>query len=284
MTTEQYDNISQQRVCKMIDIPRSTYYYTPITNIKVKYEKLLNTIEYIIFNTRIYGYRRVTEELRKYGFRDNRKRVLIIMRENKLIVKKKRRYVNTTNYNHSLSLYPNLIKYKSITAPNQVWASDITYIPLSQGAAYFCVILDVFSRKVIGYCLSKSIDTNMTIIALRKALSTRKITKDIIHHSDRGIQYASNAYTDLLKKNNIAISMSAKGNPYDNAMVESFFKTLKQEEIYVNEYKSFDDAKIKIYNYIDNYYNIVRLHSSINNKPPEIFEKNYYETFNISKP
>ena len=181
----------------------------------------------------------------------------------------------TTDSDHNYNIYPNLIKGIEVTGLNQVWVGDITYVQLLQGFVYLAAIIDIFSRKCIGWALGRNIDTLLVLEALNMAIRNRKHLglNGLIHHSDRGVQYASNEYVDLLVQNGIRISMSASGNPYDNAFAESFNKTIKVEEVYINEYETFEDALKNIKHFIEVVYNKKRLHSSIGYVPPEEFEK-----------
>jgi transposase InsO family protein len=222
-----------------------------------------------------YGYRRITIELKRQGALVNHKKILRLMKEDNLLCVKKRFKPVTTDSNHGFSVYPNLIKDLEITQLNQVWASDITYIQLSHEFVYLSVILDLFSRRCIGWSLGRSLDTQLTLDALDMALQTRwnKDMAGLIHHSDQGIQYASHQYAEQLKTHHIQISMSRKGNPYDNAFVESFIKTLKWEEVYLNEYETYWDALDNIGTFIDDIYNGKRLHSSLEYRSPVEFEQ-----------
>jgi putative transposase len=237
--------------------------------------EIKNEIQKIAVEFSRYGYRRIAAELKNRGFNVNRKKVLRLMREDNLLCVKKKFKPVTTNSNHNLKRYPNLLIGLKITRPNQVWASDITYIQLENEYVYLAVIIDLFVRKCIGWDLSRNLDSQLTLNALNKAINTRwdKNIQGLIHHSDQGVQYASIAYTDCLKENNIEISMSRKGNPYDNAFVESFIKTLKYEEVYLKEYESFEDALENIYEFIEEVYNKKRLHSSLGYRSPDDFEE-----------
>ena len=223
-----------------------------------------------------YGYRRFTAELKNRGYSVNHKRVLRLLREDNLLCIKKKFKPVTTDSNHNFRKYPNLIKDLEVTRLNQVWASDITYIRLLKEYVYLAVILDLFSRRCIGWELSRNIDAQLTLDALEKALEDRwngNLRGDLIHHSDQGVQYASNDYIQRLEDHGIHISMSRKGNPYDNAFVESFIGTLKCEEVYLNEYETFPDALDNIPTFIEEVYNKKRLHSSLGYRSPMAFEK-----------
>lgn len=223
-----------------------------------------------------YGYRRVTEELHQRGFWVNKKRVQRLMKKHHLQRKQRRRFVRTTNSNHGLSVYPNLIREMVIEQPDQVWAGDITYVRLVRGFVYVAVLLDLFSRRVIGWALSRSLHAQLAVKALQMALRTRRVQPGLIHHSDRGVQYACGEYVQILQHQGIALSMSRKGNPYDNAKLESFMKTLKVEEVYMNEYETEQDAKENIGRFIETIYNIKRLHSSLGYCSPVEFEDTFY--------
>lgn len=222
---------------------------------KQKDNVVLAEIEKIVRQFAGYGYRRVTKELKNRSFRINHKRVLKIMKTNNLTVKRKRRFKITTDSNHQFRIYPNLIRGLALTKINQVWVADITYVRLPRGFVYLAVILDAYSRRVIGWCLRDDLTEELALGALKMAIESRIILQGLIHHSDRGVQYASIVYTNLLKENDILISMSRKGNCYDNAKAESFFKTIKAEEIYLNEYESYEEAKANIAHFIEDVYN-----------------------------
>lgn len=224
-----------------------------------------------------YGYRRVTKELRNRGFEDNAKRVLRVMRENNLLCEVKRAWIKTTDSNHRFPVYPNLIKELVVGRVNQVWVTDITYIRLLREFVYLAAILDSYSRKVVGWALSRHIDAQLTLAALKMALKNRNLSnipkgEKLIHHSDRGVQYAAQDYTGELTEHRIEISMAAKGNPFENAQAESFIKTLKWEEVYLYEYENYQEALNRIGHFIEDVYNQKRLHSSIGYKSPNQFE------------
>lgn len=253
-----------------MSLPRSSYYHKPKD--PDADEALEARIEEIAAEHEKYGYRRITAQLHREGIDVNHKKVSRIMREKGLKAKQTRRYVKTTDSNHPYPIYPNLIKNQLVTAINQIWVADITYIRILTAFVYLAVILDVYSRKAIGYALSRNIDTALSLEALRMAIRNRTPPPGVIHHSDQGVQYAAHDYIDELKKNNFQISMSRKGNPYDNAAAESFIKTLKAEEVYLWEYRTFDDVLKRIPYFIDQVYNQKRLHSSLGYRPPNEFE------------
>jgi len=258
----------------MLKMARSSYYYQKVFDLQKEKEEadLRDRIEKIVVEHERYGYRRVTAQLQREGLRVNHKRVQRIMQEEELICKIKKRWVVTTDSNHPYPVYPNLLKEAKITGVNQAWVSDITYIRILTAFVYLAVILDVFSRKVVGWAISLRIDTELTRVALRMAIETRCPSRGCIHHSDRGVQYAAHEYVDDLKAAGFLISMSRKGNPYDNAQAESFMKTLKNEEVYLWDYKTFEDVKKRVPYFIEEVYNEKRLHSALGYCPPNEYE------------
>ena len=258
----------------MLNMARSSYYYKEGVNLQKQREEadLRDRIEEIVVEYERYGYRRVTAALQREGLKVNHKRVQRIMKEEDLICKIKKRWVVTTDSNHPYRVYPNLMKDAKITGVNQAWVADITYIRILTAFVYLAVILDVFSRKVVGWALSRRIDTELTRAALRMAIETRRPPEGCIHHSDRGVQYAGHDYVDDLNAASFLISMSRKGNPYDNAQAESFMKTLKNEEVYLWDYKTFNDVKKRIPYFIEEVYNEKRLHSALRYCPPNEYE------------
>jgi putative transposase len=237
--------------------------------------ELRDAIEQLILEFAGYGYRRVTHALVRAGWRVNHKRVLRIMREESLLCHLKRQFVPTTDAHHGFQVYPNLAKGLQVDAPDVLWVADITYIRLLHSFVYLAALLDAYSRKCIGWHLSKRIDTQLALGALDKALATRDVRPGLIHHSDRGVKSASTAYVERLLSVQAKISMSALGNPYDNAKAESFFKTLKQEEVYLKQYQTFEEAQANIGQFIADVYTTKRLHSSLGYVPPEEFELAY---------
>lgn len=278
--SDSLDSISVSRAAELLDVSRSGFYKwlqrSVILDIDQNSEiQIREQIQNIVIEFPGYGYRRVTIELQNRGYAVKEKIVRKFMKEDNLLCVKKRFKLRTTDSNHGEKIYPNLARDLKITGINQLWVADITYIQLSKEFVYLAVIIDVFSRRCIGWELSRDIDTELTLDALRKAFKTRKgdELKGLIHHSDQGVQYASKEYVDCLKEHGIQISMSRTGNPYDNAFAESFIKTLKCEEVYLNEYGTFNDALSNIDRFIEEVYNSKRLHSSIGYKSPINFEK-----------
>jgi len=221
-----------------------------------------------------YGYRRITAELHRHGLTINHKRVLRLMREDNLLCLRRRSFVVTTDSGHHLPVYPNLARGMQLGGINQLWVADITYIRLRTEFVYLAVVLDAFSRRVIGWALGRTLEAKLAIAALRMALDQRSPGTGLVHHSDRGVQYASAEYTGLLREHQARISMSRRGNPYDNAACESFMKTLKCEEVYRTEYRDLQDGLSSIGEFIEQVYNRARLHSALDYVPPVEFEQN----------
>ena len=236
--------------------------------------ELRDAIQRIALEFPSYGRPRITAELKRRAWKVNHKRVYRIMSEDNLLCLRRRKFVVTTDSNHKRPVYPNLAGKMELTSINQLWVADITYIRLETEFVYLAVILDAYSRRVIGWALDRTLENDLTIAALRMALRIRKPEARLVHHSDRGIQYASGDYTELLKANTIEISISRKGNPYDNATCESFMKTLKYEEIYRQEYRDLEEAQTSIQHFLEKVYNAQRLHSSLGYRPPLEFERN----------
>ena len=222
---------------------------------------------------RRYGYRRVSAELRRRGMLVNHKRVARIMREDNLLAVQPRQFVVTTDSNHDLEVYLNLASRMKLSGINQLWVADITYIRLQAEFVYLAVILDGFSRKVVGWALGRTLASRLAIAALEQAIKKRQPPLGVVHHSDRGVQYASGLYVGLLRRHGMIPSMSRPANPFDNASCESFMKTLKREEIYASEYRDLGHLRDNIAFFIETYYNRVRLHSALGYRPPEEFEQ-----------
>jgi transposase InsO family protein len=234
--------------------------------------ELRSQIQTIALEMRAYGYRPITAELHRRGVKVNHKRVLRLLREDNLLCLRQRAFVRTTDSRHNLMVYPNLTRELVLSNINQLWVADITYIRLLREFIYLAVLLDAFSRRCIGWAISRHIDTQLTLAALQMALNTRTIHAGLIHHSDRGVQYAAADYVAVLHEHKIEISMSRTGNPYDNAKAERFMRTLKYEEIYMNDYETLAEVRASIEHFIEAVYNRKRLHSAIGYRPPAEFE------------
>jgi len=228
--------------------------------------------EIVLEHRRRYGYRRVAAELRRRGMAVNRKRVARLMHEDNLLAVQPGSFVTTTESRHELEVYLNLARRLKLTGINQLWVADITYVRLAQEFVYLALVLDTFSRKVVGWQLGTRLGAGLPVAALNKAIANRQPPPGLVHHSDRGVQYASDAYVEILKQHQMIPSMSRPANPYDNAFCESFIKTLKREEIYAGCYRDIDDLRSHIEEFIDRYYNRQRLHSALGYKTPEEFE------------
>jgi transposase InsO family protein len=260
-------------LCAMTGLNRAGFYRWrwPRPGIPVEME-LRDEMQKIALECPSYGYRRITAELQRRNFDVNHKRILRMLREDNLLCVRRRAFVTTTDSRHGLPVYPNLARDMQPTAVNQLWVADITYIRLRQEFVYLSVLLDAYSRRVIGWALGQTLEAGLALSTLRMALERRRPAPGLVHHSDRGVQYAAHEYTALLKDYEVTISMSRKGNPYDNAACESFMKTLKQDEVYRNEYRDFKDALSSIGQFLEIVYNQQRLHSALGYRPPAEFE------------
>jgi putative transposase len=260
-------------LCQMTGLNRAGFYRWRVPPQATPVEmELRDQLQRVALEWPAYGYRRITCELRRRGFEVNHKRALRMMREDNLLCVRRRAFVATTDSRHHLPIYPNLAREMKPTAINQLWVADIPYIRLRTEFVYLSVVLEAFSRRVIGWALGRTLEAELAVTALRMALIERRPAPGLVHHSDRGVQYASQVYTEMLKQHQATISMSRKGNPYDNAACESFMKTLKYEEVYGNEYRDFHDAHASIGEFLELVYNQKRLHSALGYVPPAEFE------------
>jgi len=260
-------------LCRMTGLSRAGFYRWRVPQLTTPVEmELRDQMQKVALEAPAYGYRRITMELRQRGFEVNHKRVLRMMRHDNLLCVRRRAFLVTTDSRHNLPVYPNLARDLKPTAINQLWVADLTYIRLRTEFVYLAVVLDAFSRRVIGWALGRTLQAELAMAALRMALIERQPAPGVVHHSDQGVQYASHEYTEMLKQHHAAISMSRKGNPYDNAACESFMKTLKYEEVYRNEYTDFNDARASLGEFLERVYNQKRLHSALGYLPPVSFE------------
>jgi transposase InsO family protein len=265
--------LSVVQMCEVAGFSRAGYYRFQDPEKPAPMEmKLREDMQKIAVEWPSYGSRRMARELRDRGWDINRKRVQRLMREDNLLCVAKRKFVVTTDSGHELKVYPNLAATMLLTDVDQLWIADITYIRLEEEFVYLAVVLDAYSRRVIGWHLGEGLDNSLTVTALRMALEERTVRPGLVHHSDRGVQYASVDYTGLLEENGIAVSMSRKGNPWDNAACESFMKTLKYEEVYRTEYRNLADALARIGEFLEKVYNEKRLHSALDYRSPVQFE------------
>jgi putative transposase len=262
-------------MCYLAGVSRAGYYRHLVETEPDEAEMALRTAiqEIVLAHHRRYGYRRVTAELHRRGMVANHKRVLRMLRTDNLLAMRFRKYVLTTDSRHNCQVYVNLARRMTLTGINQLWVADLTYIRLRNEFVYLAVIIDRFSRKVIGWALDRSLTARVAVAALQMAITRRQPPPGVVHHSDQGVQYASAEYVAVLESHHMLASMSRPGNPYDNAFCESFIKTLKQEEIYCHQYRDFEDLSEHLEEFIETYYNRQRLHSALGYRTPEEFER-----------
>jgi putative transposase len=278
------NELAIERMCALAGVSRRGFYrFRPDRNLGERDMDLRDAIQRIALEMPGYGRPRITAELRRRGWVVNPKRVHRIMREDNLLCLRRRKFLVTTDSRHSFAVHPNLARDLKLTGLNQLWIADLTYIRLETEFVYLAVILDAFSRRVIGWALDRTLEAKLTIAALQMAVSRRRVKAGLVHHSDRGIQYAADDYTSLLTRHGIRISMSRKGNPYDNARTESFMKTLKYEEVYRQEYRDLPDALRSLGRFMEKVYNKKRLHSALGYLPPTEFEANLTATTNSTE-
>lgn len=261
------------RACELAQVSRTGFYrHYDDHEPKQADLEIRDAIQRIAIENRCYGYRRVHAALAADGWIVNHKRVLRLMRDDNLLCLPKRAFVLTTDSRHPYGVFPNLLRGVTVTAVNQAWVADITYIRLREEFLYLAVLLDAFSRKVLGWELADRMEAELVVAALDRALAERAILPGVIHHSDQGVQYASNVYVEKLLANEFRISMSRKAAPWENAKAESFMKTLKAEEVYLKKYRDQHDARASIGNFLEQVYNRKRMHSALNYLSPVEFE------------
>jgi transposase InsO family protein len=262
-------------MCYLAGVSRAGYYRELEERAPDEAEMAVRTAmqEIVLAHRRRYGYRRVTAELRRRGMVVNHKRVLRIMRSDNLLAVRFRKFILTTDSEHDCQVYVNLAARMTLTGVNQLWVADLTYIRLPTEFVFLAVVMDRFSRKAVGWALDRTLAARVAVSALQQAIARRQPPPGVVHHSDQGIQYASAEYKKVLDAHQIVPSMSRPANPYDNAACESFMKTLKQEEIYCNQYRDFGELSAHLEEFIGNYYNRLRLHSALGYRTPEEFER-----------
>ena len=262
-------------MCQLAGVSRASYYRHLGAAVPDEAEMAMRAAmqEIVLAHHRRYGYRRVTVELHRRGMGINHKRVLRMMRTDNLLAVRFRKFVLTTDSQHDRQVYVNLAARMTVTGINQLWVADITYIRLRVEFVFLAVVIDRFSRKAIGWALDRTLAARVAVAALHQAVARRQPPPGVVHHSDQGIQYASADYHQVLESHHMVPSMSRPANPYDNAVCESFMKTLKQEEIYCNQYADFDELSQHLEEFIGAYYNRLRLHSALGYRSPEEFER-----------
>jgi transposase InsO family protein len=268
-------SLSIEHLCRLVSVSRRGFYRSLQERQPAEEEMEVRSViqQIALEHHRRYGYRRITAELHRRGMLVNHKRVARIMREDRLLAVQPKHFVTTTESDHKLEIYLNLARRMKLTGINQLWVADITYIRLKAEFVYLAVILDGFSRRAVGWSLDRTLAARLTIGALQQAIERRRPEPGLVHHSDRGFQYAGAEYVALIEKYGMVPSMSRPANPYDNASCESFIKTLKREEIYAHQFDDLEHLRANISQFIEEYYNRQRLHSALGYRPPEEFEQ-----------
>jgi len=268
-------NLSIERMCQLAQVSRAGFYRRLQGRVPVEADMTLRSAiqEIALEHERHYGYRRITAELRRRGMMVNHKRVARMMRSDNLLTIQNRELGQVTSRDHELQIYLNLASRMKVCGPNQLWIADITYIRLKAEFVYLAVVLDAFSRKVVGWSLARSLQARLPTSALERAIVSRQPPPGLVHHSDQGVQYRCGGYVQVLRNHRIVASISRPGYPYDNASCESFMKTLKREEIYARDYRDLEHLLESVESFIENYYNRCRLHSALGYVSPEEFEK-----------
>jgi transposase InsO family protein len=279
---ERFPALPVERACALLGLNRGSHYRragAAAAERKVRNRsketslELRAAVERVVLMFPGYGYRRVTKHLQREGWKVNRKRVLRVMRQESLLCQLQRRWRKTTDSQHGWRVYPNRVKGQRPTGINQVLVADITYIRLGREFIYLATIMDAYSRRVVGWCLGRTLEAALVLGALEQALAQRELAPGWIHHSDRGVQYACGAYIERLEAAGACISMAAKGSPLENAQAERLFRTLKEEEVYLHDYETFEEAEASIGRFIEEVYNRKRLHSALDYRPPCEFEE-----------
>jgi transposase InsO family protein len=273
-------SLSIERMCQLAGVSRAGFYRSLLEAQPVEEDMAVRSAiqQIAVDHHGRYGYRRITRELRRRGLLVNHKRVARLMRDDNLLAVQPRAFVVTTESDHDLDVYLNLARRMTVTGINQLWVADVTYIRLKAEFVFLAVILDAFSRKVVGWKLERSLASSLPLGALAQAITARQPPPGVVHHSDRGVQYACGEYVRVLRQHQMIPSMSRPANPYDNASCESFMKTLKREEIYANDYRDLEHLRLHIAVFIDQYYNRQRLHSTLGYQAPEEFEQTLAST------